>query len=52
MAGDLTPVQRLPLLALGFVAFVVGTGAGLARLGVGVPDVAVAASALHGPLMI
>ena len=52
VAGDLKPVQRLPLLALGFVAFVVGTGAGLARLGVGVPDAAAAASALHGPLMI
>jgi hypothetical protein len=43
---------RLPLLVLGFLALVVGIGAGLARLGVVVPDVAASAAALHGPLMI
>jgi hypothetical protein len=40
------------LLALGFVALFVGVGAGLARLGFALPAVAVAASALHGPLMV
>jgi len=43
---------RLPLLVPGFLALVVGIGAGLARLGVVVPDVAASAAALHGPLMI
>lgn len=43
---------RLPLLAFGFVALFVGTGAGLARLGWAMPDAASAAAALHGPLMI
>jgi len=42
----------VPLLILGFVGLFVGTGAGLARLGWAVPDVAAAAAALHGPLMI
>lgn len=37
---------------LGFVGLVVGAGAGLARLGWGVPAVAASAAALHGPLMI
>jgi len=43
---------RLPLLVLGFTALVVGVGAGLARVGVVVPDAAASAAALHGPLMI
>jgi hypothetical protein len=42
----------VPLLILGFVGLFVGTGAGLARLGWAVPDVAATAAALHGPLMI
>ena len=46
------PLARLPLLILGFVALFVGAGAGLARLGWSVPDVAASAAALHGPLMI
>ena len=50
--GGLRPLHRLPLLALGFAGLVVGTLAGLARLGVRVPDVAANAAALHGPLMI
>ena len=50
--GDLRPLQRLPLLALGFVGLVVGVGAGLARLGFSVPALASSAAALHGPLMI
>jgi hypothetical protein len=51
-SGGLRPPQRLPLLALGFAGLVVGVGAGLARLGVAVPDLAAGAAALHGPLMI
>jgi len=43
---------RLPLLILGFLALFVGAGAGLARLGWTVPNVAASAAALHGPLMI
>ena len=50
--GNLRPLQRLPLLALGFVGLAVGVGAGLARLGLGVPALAASAAALHGPLMI
>jgi hypothetical protein len=48
----LPPLARVPLLILGFVGLFVGTGAGLARLGWNVPELAGAASALHGPLMI
>jgi len=43
---------RVPLLILGFLALFAGVGAGLARLGWTVPEVAVSAAALHGPLMI
>jgi hypothetical protein len=46
------PLQRAPLLALGFVGLAVGVGAGLARLGYRMPDAASAASAWHGPLMV
>ncbi len=42
----------MPLLGLGFVALFVGVGAGLARFGVAVPDLAAAAAALHGPLLV
>ena len=45
-------VYRLPLLILGFLALFAGVGAGLARLGWPVPEVAATAAALHGPLMI
>jgi hypothetical protein len=44
--------ERLPLLALGFAALAIGTGAGLARLGWPMPDLAAAAAAWHGPLMV
>ncbi len=44
-------LRRLPLLALGFVALIVGTLAGLARLG-WPAGAAASAAALHGPLMI
>jgi len=46
------PLARLPLLILGFLGLFAGTGAGLARLGWSVPELAASASALHGPLMI
>jgi hypothetical protein len=49
---NLKPLQRLPLLVLGFVALFVGAGAGLARLGWPMPTLAATASAMHGPLMI
>jgi hypothetical protein len=52
MPANLAPWQRLPLLALGFVALFAGTAAGLARLGWQLPDAATALVALHGPLMI
>ncbi|MBS0304698.1 MAG: hypothetical protein JSR43_04875 [Proteobacteria bacterium] len=42
----------MPLLLLGFVALFLGVGAGLARLGVTMPEVAAGAAALHGPLMV
>jgi hypothetical protein len=44
--------ERLPLLVLGFVALFAGIGAGLARLGWTMPEVAAGAAAWHGPLMI
>jgi hypothetical protein len=50
--GDLAPLARAPLLILGFAALFVGAGAGLARLGWGVPAAIAATAALHGPLMI
>jgi hypothetical protein len=50
--SGLSPVSRLPLLALGFAALVVGVGAGLARLGVDMPQLAAEAASAHGPLMI
>lgn len=43
---------RLALLVLGGIALVVGILAGLARMGVSVPNVASGHAAWHGPLMI
>ena len=51
-SGGLPPPWRLPLLVLGFAGLAAGAGAGLARLGWLVPDLAASAAALHGPLMI
>ncbi len=51
-AGRRPAWERLPLLALGFVALFAGIGAGLARLGWPMPEVAAGAAAWHGPLMI
>jgi hypothetical protein len=48
----LPPVARLPLLALGVVALVVGVLAGLARLAVVVPAPMAAQAGVHGALMI
>lgn len=45
-------LERLPLLLLGFVALVAGTGAGLARLAWPMPDAIAQAAAWHGPLMV
>jgi hypothetical protein len=49
---NLQPRQRAPLLALGLVALVAGTAAGLARMGVALPTPLAMLVALHGPLMI
>lgn len=43
---------RAPFLLFGFVALAAGVLAGLARLGVTVPDAAAGLAALHGPLMV
>ena len=52
MSADFGPAQRLPLLALGFIALVVGVAAGLVRLGVNIPLPSPATALLHGPLMV
>jgi hypothetical protein len=44
--------ERLPLLAIGFAALALGTGAGLARLGWAMPERVAGAAAWHGPLMV
>ena len=51
-ALNLPPLGRFPLLLLGFVALIVGVGAGLARLGWTMPDISVASVTIHGPLMV
>ncbi len=51
-AGGLPPAGRVPLLMLGFIGLLFGTGAGLARLGWPMPDAITGAAVLHGPLMI
>ena len=45
-------LERLPLLLLGFVALIVGTGAGLARLAWPTPASVAQAALWHGPLMV
>ncbi|MEP7281508.1 MAG: hypothetical protein ABI696_05980, partial [Rubrivivax sp.] len=56
MAGRPAPrrpaLERLPLLLLGFVALIVGTGSGLARLAWPMPADIAQAAAWHGPLMV
>ncbi len=51
-APNLPPLGRFPLLLLGFLALFAGVGAGLARLGWTVPEIAASNAALHGPLMV
>lgn len=51
-SAGLPPLGRVPLLVLGFVSLVVGTTAGLARLGWPMPEVSASMVHLHGPLMI
>ncbi|MBK7813829.1 MAG: hypothetical protein IPJ52_05670 [Rhodocyclaceae bacterium] len=48
----LPPLARLPMLALGVIALVVGVLAGLARLAVVVPEPMAAQAGAHGALMI
>ena len=50
--GGLPPAWRVPLLLLGFFSLLIGTTAGLARLGWAMPELSVAAAGVHGPLMI
>lgn len=50
--ADLPPRARIPLLALGFVALVLGVASGLARLGLVVDATAAALAGMHGPLMV
>ncbi len=49
---NLPPPARFPLLLLGFIALFTGVGAGLARLGWTVPDIAASSAGLHGVLMV
>ena len=50
--SDLPPRARLPLLALGFVALLLGVFSGLARLGLALDAAAASLAAYHGPLMV
>ena len=52
VVAGLPPRARLPLLALGFAALVVGATAGLVRLGVPMPSFSAAVAGAHGPLMV
>lgn len=52
MWSDLKPVYRYPILVLGMLSLVIGTLAGLARLGTLVPEMALQQAAQHGVLMI
>ena len=50
--SDLPPRARLPLLALGFLALLLGVFSGLARLGLALDAAAAGLAAYHGPLMV
>lgn len=52
MWSDLKPVYRYPILILGMLSLVVGVLAGLGRLGIAVPSIALQQIAQHGVLMI
>ncbi len=51
LPANLPPLGRLPLLILGFIALFTGVGAGLARLGWTMPDIAASNAGQHGALM-
>ncbi|WP_428624043.1 hypothetical protein [Sedimenticola sp.] len=52
MWSDLKPIYRYPILILGMLSLVIGTLAGLARLGSWAPPIALQQVAQHGVLMI
>lgn len=52
MWSDLKPAYRYPILILGMISLVIGTLAGIGRLGSTVPAVALQQAAFHGVLMI
>ncbi|MDF1527562.1 MAG: hypothetical protein P1R74_00415 [Sedimenticola sp.] len=52
MWQDLKPLYRYPILILGMLSLVIGTLAGLGRLGTPVPQIALEQMAQHGVLMI
>jgi hypothetical protein len=52
MNRDLPPAARLPLLLLALLSLATGVFAGLARLGLAVPDFAAAQAGSHAALMI
>jgi hypothetical protein len=51
-AGSFPPRCRLPLMGLGVLALLGALLGGLARLGWGVPTLALPVAAFHGPLMV
>lgn len=52
MWSDLKPVYRYPILILGMLSLVIGTLAGLARMGLAIPHIALQQASQHGVLMI
>ncbi|MGB5080023.1 MAG: hypothetical protein WBO23_04685 [Burkholderiales bacterium] len=52
MKSEISPALRLPLLAAGFIALVLGVGAGLARMGWPFPLPDPRLVIWHGPLMV
>lgn len=52
MWGDLKSIYRFPILFLGMVSLIIGTLAGIGRLGTAVPQLALEQIAYHGLLMI
>jgi hypothetical protein len=52
MSPDLPPAARLPLLLLALLSLATGVFAGLARLGLAVPDLAAVQAGSHAALMI
>lgn len=52
MWNDLKPVYRFPVLILGMLSLVIGVLAGIGRLGVSVPQLAIDQMAYHGILMV